>query len=257
MYKILYPGGKEKAVTFSYDDGTIHDRRLIQILDKYGLKGTVHLNSGRMDVDGYIHSAEVKTLYAGHEVACHGMQHLFLNQISDGELVRELLDDRRRLEQLSGRIVTGMSYAFGVTNDKIIAAAKMLGIQYSRTVADTGSYFVPEDFMRWHPTCHHQKAIECPEIVDTFLNPPRYMRPELLYIWGHSYEFAMQNNWTQMEALCERLSGNDNIWYATNIEIYRYRKAAEQLIESADGSMIENPTGIRIWIEQNGVIKIV
>ncbi len=257
MYKILYPGGKRKVLTFSYDDGAIHDRRLIQIFDKYGLKGTFHLNSGRMDVDGYIRSDEVKTLYQGHEIACHGVHHLFLNQIPDGELVRELLDDRRRLEELSGRVVTGLSYAFGITNDKVIAAAKMLGIQYSRTVADTGSYFMPEDFMRWNPTCHHQKAFDSPEIIDTFLNPPSYMDPELLYIWGHSYEFARDDNWEQLESLCEKLSGRDDIWYATNIEIYRYRKAAQQLVESVDGRTIENPTGVKIWIEQNGTVRVI
>ena len=31
-------GGKMKAVTFSYDDGVLQDKRLIEILDKYGLK---------------------------------------------------------------------------------------------------------------------------------------------------------------------------------------------------------------------------
>ena len=37
--------GKMKAVTFSYDDGVTQDRRLIELLDKYGLKATFNLNS--------------------------------------------------------------------------------------------------------------------------------------------------------------------------------------------------------------------
>ena len=32
-----YPGGKAKAVTFSYDDGVPQDRRLAAIFDKYGM----------------------------------------------------------------------------------------------------------------------------------------------------------------------------------------------------------------------------
>ena len=32
--------GKKKAVTFSFDDGVTQDIRLIEILNKYGLKGT-------------------------------------------------------------------------------------------------------------------------------------------------------------------------------------------------------------------------
>ena len=51
MNKVLccYPGGKFKALTFSYDDGTIHDRRLVEIFNQNGCKGTFHLNSGIME----------------------------------------------------------------------------------------------------------------------------------------------------------------------------------------------------------------
>ena len=37
---LRYPGGKAKAVTFSYDDGVQQDKRLAGIFDKYGMKGT-------------------------------------------------------------------------------------------------------------------------------------------------------------------------------------------------------------------------
>lgn len=42
-FELCYPHWKEKAVTFSYDDGQIYDRRLVEIFDRYGLKA----NSGR------------------------------------------------------------------------------------------------------------------------------------------------------------------------------------------------------------------
>ena len=39
--------GKKKAFTLSFDDGIMQDARAIEILDKYGLKATFNLNSGR------------------------------------------------------------------------------------------------------------------------------------------------------------------------------------------------------------------
>ena len=48
-YKIntlLFPGGKRKALTLSYDDGVEQDITLMGILDKYGIKCTFNLNSG-------------------------------------------------------------------------------------------------------------------------------------------------------------------------------------------------------------------
>ena len=40
MMHMLFPEGKTKALTFSYDDGAHQDRRLIEIFNKYGLHGT-------------------------------------------------------------------------------------------------------------------------------------------------------------------------------------------------------------------------
>ena len=42
---MCFPEGKTKALTFSYDDGEKQDIRLIQLFNKYGLKGTFNLNS--------------------------------------------------------------------------------------------------------------------------------------------------------------------------------------------------------------------
>ena len=39
--------GKSKALTLSYDDGVVQDIRLIEILNKYGIKATFNINTGR------------------------------------------------------------------------------------------------------------------------------------------------------------------------------------------------------------------
>ena len=38
----------------------------------------------------------------------------------------------------------------------------------------------------------------------------------LFYIWGHSYEFDVDNNWDRIEKLCQMLGGRDDIFYGTN-----------------------------------------
>ena len=71
----------------------------------------------------------------------------------------------------------------------------------------------------------------------------------LFYIWGHSYEFDRNNNWEHMEEICQKLSGNDEILYATNIETYDYVQAYKSLIYSANGYKVYNPTLYTIWID--------
>lgn len=38
----------KKAITFSFDDGHTQDIRLVEMLNKYGMKATFNLNSGTM-----------------------------------------------------------------------------------------------------------------------------------------------------------------------------------------------------------------
>ena len=45
-----FPEGKKKALTLSYDDGVHQDKRLIQILNRYGIRATFNINSGILGV---------------------------------------------------------------------------------------------------------------------------------------------------------------------------------------------------------------
>ena len=50
--EMLFDGGKRKVLTLSYDDGTIHDRRLVAMMNEYGIRGTFNLNSGMFSQKG-------------------------------------------------------------------------------------------------------------------------------------------------------------------------------------------------------------
>ena len=42
---LTYPQWKLKALSFSYDDGNIADRKLVEIFNRYGMHGTFHIPS--------------------------------------------------------------------------------------------------------------------------------------------------------------------------------------------------------------------
>ncbi len=251
-YEILYPGGKEKALTFSYDDGAVFDKRLVDLFDRYDLKGTFHLNFGTLGDKGFVRKEDVAEIYGKHEVACHGLEHLFLTHLSQELLIREILDDRRGLEKLTGKITTGMSYAFGVYDEKIKETLKALGIQYSRTVNSTYQFGLPSDFLAWNPTCHHNDNIL--EQAEVFLNSPEYLKLPLFYIWGHSFEFEREGTWEIMEEFCKRIAHKWEVWYATNMEIYQYIKGIRSLKYNLDKTMVYNPSAETIWFKQGGGI---
>jgi len=247
--RFAFPGGKIKTLTFSYDDGVVHDKRLIEIFNKHGIKGTFHLNSACTGTNKIPHS-EYGTVYAGHEISCHGKEHPLLEQIPQMSLVEDMLEDRRNLESIAGYPVYGMSYPFGTYDSNVIRTLRSLGIVYARTTKSTGRFLLPDDFLEWHPTCHHKDNIE--ELGKRFLNWNWGLG--LMYVWGHSYEFDNDSNWHIIENFCAQMAGNDMIWYATNIEIYEYIMAMRRLIVSADGSIVRNPSAVSVWVSAAGKV---
>ncbi len=244
--RFLYPEGKFKALTMSYDDGVHQDRRLLELFNRYGIRGTFHINSGILDTGNRIASSEVAALYKGHEVSCHTVTHPFLERLPRTEAAREIFEDRKRLEELCGYPVIGMSYPFGTWNNEVIEIAKSCGIVYSRTTRASGGFGIPQDFMAWETTCHHREMLEkAPQFKENNRHPLG-----LFYVWGHAYEFDDRNNWNEIEEFCVTMAGLPDVWYATNIEIYRYITAIRSVVTSADGKMVYNPTAEKIWYYQ-------
>ncbi len=266
---LRFPEGKMKAVTFSYDDGVGQDIRLVALLDKYGLKGTFNINTLMLGVSygsrRRLSADEVKSeiFDRGHEVAIHGDNHRAPGKQRPIEVIRDVLDCRLGLEELLGVIVRGMAYPdSGIRNiqpgcadyEKIREILCDLGVAYSRTLGgDNDSFDIPTDFYAWMPTAHHNNphVFEYIEKFNAFKEDGAYTASKtakLFYLWGHSYEFDNDNNWDRMEKICEELSGKDDVWYATNIEIYDYVKAYESLVWSANARAVYNPTLIDVWM---------
>ena len=107
-----FPGGKAKAVTFSYDDGAPSDAKMMEIFNHYGMKCTLNLNGERLRREEGLKIAQVQEyLSQGHEVAVHGAEHLALGLLSPLDGIREALRGREMLEQTLDRIIRGMAYA--------------------------------------------------------------------------------------------------------------------------------------------------
>lgn len=252
--KYLYKDGKKKALTMSYDDCAVHDRRLVEIFNKYHIKGTFHLISERMmHENSEIKLSDIPVLYAGHEVSCHSLTHPFFDQIPKEELLHEMLEDKLTLEKACGYPVRGMSYPNGIITEDVLNCLRVLGFKYGRSTISTNGFKLPADFMQWTPTCHHSGNIIGK--IDEFRNA--YYALPLFYIWGHSFELPRNtptSSWEMMEEFCDKFTATfeDTVWYATNIEIYDYVTALRALELSADRTMVLNNSAMSVWLEVDG-----
>lgn len=257
-----YPEGKTKAVTLSYDDGCLQDVRFWETINRWGLKCTFNLNSARL-LKGESLTVEqgFGLLKDGHEIAVHGDQHLSLGHVRAVDGIRDILVCREQLERTFGCIIRGMAYANagvrsfteGGSSQQVQDYLQDLGIAYARGLGgDNDQFRLPENWYNWIPTCHHVNP-RLGEYMEKFvaLNVDElrlaHRWPRLFYLWGHSYEFDNDNNWELVDTIGEVLGGKEDIWYATNIQIYDYVHAYRNLHRSADGKRFYNPGLIPVW----------
>lgn len=251
---LLFPNFRSKALTLSYDDGVPSDRKLIEIMSKYGLKGTFNLNSGLFEAKWRMSKEEVLELYpsTGNEVAIHGVKHYTLTEIDDAAIMKEILCDREALEETFGHTVTGMAYANGKYDDRVVDILKHCGVEYARTTVSTENFEIPTDWLRMPATCHHKNP-RLMELAHEFIEKEDRdyfwsRKPRLFYLWGHSYEFKNEDNWYIIEEFAEYMGNRDDVWYATNKEIYDYVKAYESLVYPVSRKYVYNPTQVDVYL---------
>ena len=225
---------KMKAVTFSYDDGVTQDIRMIELMNKYGLKATFNLNSELLSRRGMliregkrishykVHPEDVRELYLGHEIAVHTLTHPDLTRCDDSEVIRQVETDRRNLSELAGYEVLGMAYpGGGINNDDRVAdiIRRNTGVRYCRTTTTTHSFREQDNLYRFNPTAFHldfdKLMMLGREFVELEADSPR-----VFYIWGHSYEMDYRPDfWMRLEEFFRLISNRQDIFYGTNKEV--------------------------------------
>ena len=226
--------GKNRAITFSFDDGVKQDIRTIEILNKYGLKSTFNLNSAYLGTVmcreqgekivcfDKVSAKDVKKVYEGHEVAVHSLSHPNLTELEDFDVIYQVEEDRKRLSDLCGYEVVGMAYPCGgVNNDDRVAEIikNNTGVKYSRTITSTFDFVKQENLYRFNPSVYLARD-NVFEIAEKFFNDDS-PEDKLFYLWAHTYEFDYKENmlWDRFEQLCKLISGKSNVFYGTNKEV--------------------------------------
>ncbi len=257
---LRFPEGKIKAMTFSYDDGVIEDKKLINLFKKYGVKATFNYNSSHFGEynptdtlvipEGHLTADELREISADpqFEIACHGHAHPYYARLPQAAATNDIIKNRNELERITGKIIRGFAYpSVSATNDVSETALKAADIAYVRTASaePSNSFALPQNWYKWVPTCHHKDANlvfeKFAELKETVAAPC------LMSVWGHSFEFERENNWELIENLLKNCHSNPDIWFATNMEIYEYVNAFNRLVLSADGTKAYNPTKIDLW----------
>ena len=262
MVKKLYPGGKAKALNFSYDDGVTQDVKFVSLLNQYGLKGTFNLNS-KLLLDGFtwehpcgktisrLPVDQIVSLYRGHEIASHTATHPMMESISEPEILEEMVSDQQKLEEIFGREVVGFALPFSYHDERVYRCSKAAGFAYARISEESPDFSVPSDFYRWTGTLFHLDD-RMDETLDAFLCTDKELA--IFQPIGHSYDLDVYGKWEWFEGMLKKLKSDDSIWSATHIELVRYLRNMEKAVIT-ENHLINN-SDADLWFEINGEVKV-
>ena len=260
MFRLLYPYGKRKVFNITYDDGILQDIRFVELLNKYVIKGTFNLNSKLMEEEfEWIHpcgmtikrlSKDVaKELYRGHEIASHTLTHPDFTNLSEEQIMYELSEDKKKLEEWFGCEVVGFGVPFDYYDDVAAECVKRCGFKYARNSEESYSYNPWENFYHWRAGTYHVMPGFLP-FVEGFFDTDEKLA--LCQIVGHSYDLDTENMWDVMENILKRVSEDEDIISMTHAEIVSYLQAM-QIAELTEKG-IENSSDKELWFEIDGEI---
>ena len=214
--------GKMKALTFTFDDGSVEDIRLSQIFDKYGLKcsfniiGSTLIRDIRRRPKNRLSIEQMQEIYKNHEIVMHTYSHPFLTDLSRECIRYEVLADYERLHADLGADPVGIAYPSGAYNDTVLEVLRELGVKYGRTNKSTYDFELPkeDELLEWKFTCRHYEE-QLWDLANKFVEM-KPDHPQLFSVMGHSYEFQTEEDWAKIEKFCEFMAGRDDIFYGTN-----------------------------------------
>lgn len=204
----------KKYFVLSFDDGTIYDKRFVELLNKYNVKCTFNLNSGLEDfVWSYedrfpIHRqvlSETVEQYRGHEVASHSAHHHWLNTLTPSQLSREVEEDCNTLKSIFSLEEIGFGVPFTACDEREVKIIRKY-VRYIRLSQGCDSFALPKD--PYHIPIHG--LYNQPDIRERIKAFAENDLPVSLFVMaGHSYEFEVLDHWEYMEELLKYILSFD------------------------------------------------
>lgn len=201
-----------KYFLLSCDDGTVYDGRFVALLNRYGLKGTFHLNSGLEDFVWYYEDrfpirrqilGETVEQYRGHEIASHSLHHPWLNTLTPPQLSREVGEDCRALKKIFGIEQIGFGVPFTACEERENRLIRKF-VRYIRLSEFAENFDLPKD--PYHIPIHGLYFDE--DIREKIRRFADCSQEDALFVLaGHAYEPEVLNRWEELEELLRFISG--------------------------------------------------
>lgn len=225
-------------VTSSWDDGHAFDLKLSRVLLKYGLQGTffipLHYLKHKLSKDDLIYLSE------HFEIGSHTLTHPSLTEIPIREAEKEIVESKKKLEDLLRKQVYGFAYPKGLHNYEIVQTVQKANYEYARDL--TYSTIISDPY-KIGPSIHVYPYLQLRKIVRLvfevknftlrgfskknwldwarFIFDCVYATGGVYHLFGHSWEIENFGLWNDLEEILSYISNRKDVLYITNHEMVR------------------------------------
>jgi peptidoglycan-N-acetylglucosamine deacetylase len=236
---------KVAIVTTSWDDGHPLDIRLAEMLDRYDMSGTFYIP---LSYHGFpvMAKEEMRALMAmGMEIGSHTLTHPNLTKLRKIQVLHELVESRKVLEDIVGELIVSFCYPAGKFNWMVRACVIEAGYKLARTTLafrtdrKFDAFCMPVSFQffphtRIAPIGHALKEgnliglrnlyrlwkmeNELMKLLELIL-AHILTNGGILHIWGHSWEIEKFHLWGVLEEALRRVANRQEVLYLTNSQI--------------------------------------
>lgn len=238
----------KKYFTISFDDGLEQDKRLVDLMKTYGIRGTFNLNSGLFGTKNWIErlgnlsvkesdtaeqgllpkyevfrlpQEEILSTYDGFEIAGHSLNHENFFLTAKEQVEESIKKDWQNLSQLTGQAIKGFAYPYGSHTKHAETVLKEAGIVYARVALSTNDFDLPKNPLNWKPTAWIiEKGVMTK--LERFLASDSEA-DQVFCLWGHTYELdygTKEASWEKLETIFKLVSKREDLIFCTNAEFF-------------------------------------
>lgn len=131
---------KFRDVTLTVDDANQSDVRIVlPVLLSRRMRAIFFIPAGKLGQQGYLDQTDLRILVKeGMEIGTHGMYHRDWRELDDGELLVEISDSKKILEEITGHEIRKVSCPYGSYDRRVLHYLRNKKFQKVYT-SDTGT----------------------------------------------------------------------------------------------------------------------
>lgn len=232
-------------MTTSWDDGHPLDMRLAEMLASYGIMGTFYVPINHEDNPLLTKHQLLALRQMGMEIGSHTCSHPILTKLTKNEILFEMTESKRILEDMCGEVITSFCYPGGKYNRTACAASREAGYKLARstrafrTEIQFDPFCMPVSF-QFFPHTHfiHMRHALKEGNLKGITNWVRHWKMEnnlvkladkmfqyvlnnggVLHIWGHSWEIEKHGLWQQLNSVLHNVVHQEGVLYLTNSQM--------------------------------------